>query len=84
MRHICACPQRTKGRRNEERGSPDPGPDGERDRGRRRLEDRAADERAEEEREDGEDLVVPGDDHAADVEQLRVGHELAPYSREHN
>ena len=52
--------------------------DAERGGGARGLEDRAADEAAEEEREDGEQLVVAADDAAAELEELRVGHELAP------
>ena len=48
------------------------------------VDNRAADETAEEERADGDELVVAGDDAVAEVEELRVGHELAPDGREHD
>ena len=60
------------------------GPDAERRARARGVDDRAPDEAAEEERDDRDQLVVARDDALAEVEQLRVRHELAPDRREHD
>lgn len=48
------------------------------------VDDGAAGEATNEERDNADDLVVAADHSAVPDEQLRVGHELAPYGGEHN
>jgi hypothetical protein len=69
-------PEEAEGNEHAERGA-----DTEGDGGALGLEECAAEEGTDEEGENGEDLVVAGDDVASPVEELRVGHELTPHRR---